>query len=141
MLLVGAGLLRAAAGSGDARGKPRDGRMFRVARLFRQGWNAVQLQALLGHADPGFTLRTYVHPLPEDLPEPVFPKRRGRRGCGFGSRRRKRFGCLRCCWRLTRIARSPRSASASWSFRRCAGDCFQPCVAPIFDWDMRSVDV
>jgi len=26
----------------------------------------------LGHLDPGFTLRTYVHLLPEDLPEPNF---------------------------------------------------------------------
>ncbi len=40
--------------------------------LFRHGWNAVQVQKFLGHADPGFTLRTYVHLLPEDLPEPAF---------------------------------------------------------------------
>jgi hypothetical protein len=38
----------------------------------RRGWNAVQVQKFLGHADPGFTLRTYVHLLPEDLPEPSF---------------------------------------------------------------------
>jgi integrase len=38
--------------------------------LFRAGWNAVQVQKFLGHSDPGFTLRTYVHLLPEDLPEP-----------------------------------------------------------------------
>jgi integrase len=36
--------------------------------LFRRGWNAVQVQKFLGHSDPGFTLRTYVHLLPEDLP-------------------------------------------------------------------------
>jgi hypothetical protein len=24
----------------------------------------------LGHSDPGFTLRTYIHLLPDDLPEP-----------------------------------------------------------------------
>jgi integrase len=40
--------------------------------LFRNGWNAVQVQKFLGHADPGFTLRTYVHLLPEDLPDPGF---------------------------------------------------------------------
>lgn len=40
-----------------------------ATRLFRSGWNAVQVQKFLGHSDPGFTLRTYVHLLPEDLPE------------------------------------------------------------------------
>jgi integrase len=40
--------------------------------LFRNGWNAVQVQRFLGHADPGFTLRTYVHLVPEDLPEVEF---------------------------------------------------------------------
>ena len=40
--------------------------------LFRAGWNAVQVQRFLGHADPGFTLRTYVHLLDEDLPEVPF---------------------------------------------------------------------
>jgi hypothetical protein len=40
--------------------------------LFRNGWNAVQVQKFLGHSDPGFTLRTYVHLLPEDLPEATF---------------------------------------------------------------------
>jgi integrase len=40
--------------------------------LFRAGWNAVQVQKVLGHADAGFTLRCYVHLLPEDLPEPAF---------------------------------------------------------------------
>lgn len=40
--------------------------------LFRNGWNAAQVQKFLGHTDPGFTLRTYVHLLPEDLPEPPF---------------------------------------------------------------------
>ena len=28
-------------------------------------------QKFLGHSDPGFTPRIYVHLLPEDLPEPV----------------------------------------------------------------------
>jgi integrase len=40
--------------------------------LFRAGWNAVQVQRFLGHADPGFTLGTYVHLLPEDLPSTDF---------------------------------------------------------------------
>jgi integrase len=39
---------------------------------FRSGWNAVQVQALLGHHSPSFTLATYVHALPGDLPEPCF---------------------------------------------------------------------
>jgi integrase len=43
--------------------------------LFRRGWNAVQVQKFLGHSDPGFTLRSYVHLLPEDLPEPNFAAR------------------------------------------------------------------
>jgi integrase len=40
--------------------------------LFRAGWNAKQVQLALGHADPGFTLRTYVHLLDEDVPETGF---------------------------------------------------------------------
>jgi integrase len=43
-----------------------------ATRLFRAGWNAVQVQIFLGHSDPGFTLRTYVHLLDEDLPEVPF---------------------------------------------------------------------
>jgi integrase len=40
-----------------------------ATRLFiGQGWNAAQVCRFLGHTDPGFTLRTYVHLLPEDLP-------------------------------------------------------------------------
>lgn len=46
---------------------------------YEGGWNAVQVQKFLGHADPGFTLRTYVHLLPEDLPEPDF-------GLGVGNK-------------------------------------------------------
>lgn len=38
--------------------------------LFRPGWNAVQVQKFLGHHSPAFTLATYVHLLPDDLPEP-----------------------------------------------------------------------
>jgi integrase len=40
--------------------------------LFRHGWNAVQVQKFLGHHSPAFTLATYVHLLPDDLPEPDF---------------------------------------------------------------------
>ena len=35
------------------------------------GWNAAQVSRFLGHSDAGFTLRTYVHLLDEDLPEPT----------------------------------------------------------------------
>ncbi len=38
--------------------------------LFVSGWNAKQVQVWLGHHSPAFTLATYVHLLPEDLPEP-----------------------------------------------------------------------
>lgn len=40
--------------------------------LFRRGWNAVQVQRFLGHSDPAFCLRTYVHLMDEDLPRPDF---------------------------------------------------------------------
>jgi integrase len=40
--------------------------------LFRSGANAKQVQVWLGHHSPAFTLDTYVHLLPEDLPEPSF---------------------------------------------------------------------
>ena len=40
--------------------------------LFRSGWNPAQVARFLGHTDPRFTLRTYVHLLDEDMPEPVF---------------------------------------------------------------------
>ena len=40
--------------------------------LFRHGLNAKQVQMWLGHHSPAFTLETYVHLLPEDLPEPAF---------------------------------------------------------------------
>lgn len=39
--------------------------------LFRQGWNAAQVCRHLGHSDPGFTLRRYVHLLDTDVPEPT----------------------------------------------------------------------
>jgi len=40
--------------------------------LFRQGYNAKQVQVWLGHHSPAFTLATYVHLLPDDLPQPRF---------------------------------------------------------------------
>jgi integrase len=40
--------------------------------LFRHGLNAVQVQMWLGHHSPAFTLATYVHLLPDDLPEAGF---------------------------------------------------------------------
>lgn len=43
-----------------------------ASRLFVGGWNAKQASRFLGHADPGFTLATYVHLLPEDMPEVPF---------------------------------------------------------------------
>jgi integrase len=40
--------------------------------LFRNGLNAKQVQVWLGHHSPAFTLDTYVHLLPDDLPDPNF---------------------------------------------------------------------
>jgi integrase len=40
--------------------------------LFRRGLNAVQVQLWLGHHSPAFTIATYVHLLPEDLPDAAF---------------------------------------------------------------------
>ena len=37
--------------------------------LFRYGLNAKQVQLWLGHHSPAFTLATYVHLLPDDMPE------------------------------------------------------------------------
>jgi integrase len=42
-----------------------------ATRLFADGRNAVQVQRWLGHSDPGFTLRTYVHLLDDELGEPL----------------------------------------------------------------------
>lgn len=39
-----------------------------ASRLFRLGWNAKQVQMVLGHHSPAFTLATYVHLMPDDLP-------------------------------------------------------------------------
>src|SRR3954447_12115137 len=40
--------------------------------LFRRGFNAKQVQMWLGHHSPAFTMATYVHLLPEDLPDAPF---------------------------------------------------------------------
>jgi integrase len=40
--------------------------------LFRHGLNGKQVQMWLGHHSPAFTLATYVHLLPDDLPDPDF---------------------------------------------------------------------
>jgi integrase len=40
--------------------------------LFRRGVNPKQVQAWLGHHSAAFTLATYVHLLPDDLPSPDF---------------------------------------------------------------------
>lgn len=42
-----------------------------ASRLFRSGWNAKQVQMMLGHHSPAFTLATYVHLMPDDFPAPV----------------------------------------------------------------------
>jgi integrase len=44
-----------------------------ASRLFAEGRNAVQVQRWLGHSDPGFTLRTYIHLLDDDLGVPLDP--------------------------------------------------------------------
>lgn len=43
-----------------------------ASRMFKAGWNAKQVQMTLGHHSPAFTLSTYVHLIPDDLPEPEF---------------------------------------------------------------------
>lgn len=40
-----------------------------ASRLFRLGWNAKQVQVILGHHSPAFTLATYVHLIADDLPD------------------------------------------------------------------------
>jgi integrase len=43
-----------------------------ASTLFRRGLNAKQVQLWLGHHSPAFTLATYVHLMPEDLPDAAF---------------------------------------------------------------------
>jgi hypothetical protein len=40
--------------------------------FFRAGWNAKQVQLVLGHHSPAFTLATYVHLIDDDLPSADF---------------------------------------------------------------------
>jgi integrase len=40
--------------------------------LFKYGFNAKQVQTWLGHHSPAFTLATYVHLIPDDLPDATF---------------------------------------------------------------------
>lgn len=46
--------------------------LFATAIEKAAGCNDKQVQALLGHQSPAFTLETYVHLLPEDLPDLTF---------------------------------------------------------------------
>jgi integrase len=43
-----------------------------ASTCFRAGWNAKQVQLVLGHHSPAFTLSTYVHLIPDDLPDAAF---------------------------------------------------------------------
>ena len=58
--------------------------------LFRRGWNAKQVQVYLGHSDAGFTLRTYVHLLEEDLPQPDFAALTGNEGNAWATQAAER---------------------------------------------------
>ncbi len=43
-----------------------------VSRWFRAGVDAKRVQILAGHHSPAFTLATYTHLLPSDLPDMAF---------------------------------------------------------------------
>jgi integrase len=43
-----------------------------ATNLFKAGFNAKQVQIWMGHHSPAFTLATYVHLLPDELPEAPF---------------------------------------------------------------------
>lgn len=47
-------------------------RHYCATALFRRGLNAKQVQMWMGHHSPAFTLATYVHLLPDDLPASPF---------------------------------------------------------------------
>jgi integrase len=55
-----------------------------ATRLFAAGRNAVQVQRWLGHSAPGFTLRTYVHLLDDDLGAPLDHPSEGVSGVSAG---------------------------------------------------------
>ena len=52
--------------------------------LFRNGVSIKAVQLWLGHHSPAFTLATYVHLLPDDLPQPEFLD--GITGVGYSRR-------------------------------------------------------
>jgi integrase len=68
--------LRAVKAAGKTAGAPWAGlhtlRHTCATMLFRNGANAKQVQLWLGHHSPAFTLATYVHLLPDDLPDASF---------------------------------------------------------------------
>jgi integrase len=43
-----------------------------ASAFFRAGWNAKQVQLVLGHHSPAFTLAVYVHLIADDLPDAAF---------------------------------------------------------------------
>ena len=43
-----------------------------ASAFFLAGWNAKQVQLVLGHHSPTFTLATYVHLVPDDLADAAF---------------------------------------------------------------------
>jgi integrase len=51
-----------------------------ASTFFRAGWNAKQVQLVLGHHSPAFTLSTYVHLIPDDLPDASFLDEGGQQG-------------------------------------------------------------
>jgi integrase len=53
-----------------------------ATRLFAEGRNVVQVQRWLGHSDPAFTIRTYIHLLDNDLGGPIKPLRDNRKTTG-----------------------------------------------------------
>jgi len=72
--------------------------------LFRHGLNAKQVQAWLGHHSPAFTLATYVHLLPDDLPEPSF--------FDLGSTAIKGYACATLATELRRDRQVPKTREA-----------------------------
>ncbi len=66
------GIKAACATAGVPWASPHTLRHTCATRLFNAGLNAKQVQVWLGHHSPAFTLDTYVHLLPDDLPETPF---------------------------------------------------------------------
>jgi integrase len=90
----------------DTKGRTTSGVGFHTFRhtcatmLFRHGLNAKQVQMWLGHHSPAFTLETYVHLLPDDLPEPDFLD-----GLTDSKRRKRQWGGPRCVEQATVVAK------------------------------------